>query len=143
MDSSSVRKVFSNTLNNLKQLFKPEQQLEPETETEEDVHLAARIQNPWQEELDRLVANRLDTRKDPGAEVVKTELSDLTDMARQARDQAHAECSKKAKRSGDGTVTDLKAWWGESVVTWDPDIADTLYSNQQKPESRAVKRWFR
>jgi hypothetical protein len=142
MNSSSVRKVFSNTLNNLKQLFKPEQKLEPEPETEE-VHLTARVDNPWQEELDRLVANRNEPRKDQESDAIKSELTNLTGMAQEARDQARAECSKKAKRSGDGTVTDLKAWWGESVVTWDPDIADTLYSNQHRPENRGHRRWFR
>ena len=59
MNNGNVPRVFSTTLNNLKRLFKPDQQLEPKIEPEpEQVHVAARVANPWQDQLDQLVANR-------------------------------------------------------------------------------------
>ena len=139
MNNSNVSRVFSTTLNNLKRLFKPDQQLEPaQSESEpETVHMAARIANPWQDELDRLVANRFQP-KDNFSEPINAQLSNLNQMAQEVQQKA----SHKAKRSGDGTVTDLKAWWGESVATWDPDLADTVDTIEQKQKARTLKRWF-
>ncbi|PWT96459.1 MAG: hypothetical protein C5B53_09635 [Candidatus Melainabacteria bacterium] len=136
MNNANVSRVFSTTLNNLKRLFKPDQQLEAKPEPEpEQVHVAARIANPWQDELDRLVANRFQPKE--FSEPINEQLSNLTQMAQEVQQKV----ARKAKRSGDGTVTDLKAWWGESVATWDPEIgsADTM---EQKSKTRTLKRWF-
>lgn len=136
MDSSNVSKVFSSTLNNLKRLFKPEQTLAPKPEPE-TIHVAARVANPWQDELDRLVADRFQP-KEGFAEPINEQLSNLAQIAQQEQEKV----AKKAPRNGDGTVTDLKAWWGEAVVTWDPELAKTLDTSEQKPQSRGIKRWF-
>lgn len=139
MNNGNVSRVFSTTLNNLKRLFKPDQQLEPKQDPEpEQIHVAARVANPWQEELDRLVANRFQP-KENFSEPINEQLSNLTQIAQDAQQKA---AQKKAKRSGDGTVTDLKAWWGESVATWDPELAGTVDTSEQKSKMRSLKRWF-
>jgi hypothetical protein len=138
MNSPNVSRVFSTTLNNLKRLFKPDQHLEPSPPPEpEPLHMAARIANPWQEELDQLVANRFQP-KENFAEPINAQLSNLSRLAEEVQQKA----LEKPKRTSDGTVTDLKAWWGESVATWDPDLANTVDTIEQKPQSRALKRWF-
>jgi len=140
MISGTMSRVFSTTLNNLKRLFKPDQSLKPEAE---QVYLASRVTNPWQEELDRLVADRAQG-KSRFTEPVNEQLSNLTDIAKEER-QALEEAAKanaKLKRTGDGTVSDLRVWWGESVVTWDPDLINTLDSSEQRPLRRAIRRWF-
>jgi len=136
MNNSGVSRVFSTTLNNLKRLFKPDQQLESTAPPEETVHTAQRVANPWQEQLDELVANRFQP-KDNFSEPVNEQLSNLTQMAQEEQQKV----ARKSKRSGDGTVTDLKAWWGESVATWDPELANTV-DTEQRHRTRGLKRWF-
>jgi hypothetical protein len=138
MNNGNVPRVFSTTLNNLKRLFKPDQQLEPKIEPEpEQVHVAARVANPWQDQLDQLVANRFQP-KESFSEPINEQLTNLAQMAQAEQQKA----ARKAKRSGDGTVTDLKAWWGESVATWDPEIAGSVDTIEQKRKAQTLKRWF-
>ncbi len=48
----------------------------------------------------------------------------------------------KAKRVGDGTVTDVKLWWNESVATFDALDGKNLDSSDKKPNGRPANRWF-
>ena len=50
--------------------------------------------------------------------------------------------SGKSKRIMDGTVQDIKAWYGESVGTWDPVTGAAIDSMDQRRKARAGNHWF-
>lgn len=50
--------------------------------------------------------------------------------------------SGKSKRIMDGTVQDIKAWYGESVGTWDPVNGTTVDSIEQRRKNRPANHWF-
>jgi hypothetical protein len=50
--------------------------------------------------------------------------------------------SGKSKRIMDGTVQDVKAWYGESVGTWNPGNGAAVDSIEQKRKARAGNHWF-
>ncbi len=86
--------------------------------------------NPWQEELDRLLINGIKTSDD-------TVFGDLA-----ASDSAASAQNAKTKRPSDATVKDLKAWWSESIATWEPGIAKSLDSHGQRPRTNNSAHWF-
>lgn len=47
----------------------------------------------------------------------------------------------KKNRVGDATTPDMKAWWGQSVATWDPIDEKNLDSVEQTRRPRST-RWF-
>lgn len=47
----------------------------------------------------------------------------------------------KKNRVGDATTPDMKAWWGQSVATWDPIDEKNLDSVEQIRPRRST-RWF-
>jgi len=48
----------------------------------------------------------------------------------------------KSKRIMDGTVQDIKAWYGESVGTWDPVNGTAVDSIEQRRKTRSENHWF-
>jgi hypothetical protein len=48
----------------------------------------------------------------------------------------------KSKRIMDGTVQDIKAWYGESVGTWDPVNGNAVDSIEQRRKTRSENHWF-
>ena len=99
------------------------------------------VPNPWQEDLDKLVADRF-KRTEGTAEEVQMTLEALAEAAEQAMLKKPVVNFGKPKRATDYTVPDMKVWWGESLSTWDPDMAKNVDSYDQKPQGRAHRRWF-
>jgi hypothetical protein len=91
--------------------------------------------NPWEADLARLAAERQDSEI-----IVAAAPDDVTqfvnDLAKAISKETPVEI-KKPRRRSDPTVTDLKAWWGESVATWDPDTdANSVQSDDQRNRLR-------
>ncbi len=50
---------------------------------------------------------------------------------------------KRVKRTMDGTVQDIKAWYGQALVTWDPLVNDqAVDAQEQKRRAQYANRWF-
>jgi hypothetical protein len=86
--------------------------------------------NPWQEELDRLlVGNTIN----PDSKVFMELASAGSEKVNHPR---------KPKRASDATAKDLKAWWSESIATWDPDISKSANSSGQRTRNKGSEHWF-
>jgi len=97
--------------------------------------------NPWEADLARLAAERREQ------EIVVAESPDevtqfVNDLARAISKEAPVAEVKKAKRRTDPTVTDLKAWWGESVATWDPDTDGTNVTSADQRNRLRQATWL-
>ena len=94
------------------------------------------LQHPWQNDLDHL-ANRL------GEEPCKISEKPTDEQMKKLCDDAKAVGkSTKEMASPSKTAVDLKAWWGNSVATWDPNTdAQNLDSIHQQRRPRKTK-WF-
>ncbi len=102
----------------------------------EDTGEHAVVQHPWQEDLNYL-AGRL------GQEPVKIpEKPTEEQMKKLCEDAKSTKKSTSEMASPSKTATDLKAWWGNSVATWDPNAdAQNLDSIHQQRRPRKTK-WF-
>lgn len=94
------------------------------------------VQNPWQIDLDHLAVRLgeapVKIAEKPTDEQMKKLCEDAKDTRRSTK-----EISSPSK-----TAVDLKAWWGNSVATWDPGAdAQNLDSIHQQRRPRKTK-WF-
>lgn len=94
------------------------------------------VDHPWQVDLDHL-ADRL------GEEPCKIAEKPTDEQMKKLCDDAKAARKSTKEMSSPGkTAVDLKAWWGSSVATWDPNTdAQNLDSIHQQRRPRKTK-WF-
>lgn len=100
--------------------------------------------NPWEADLARLANER---KNDVVSVTTPKEHDEITqlvnDLAKAVKkdETALGQPEQKPRRAGDGTVHDLKSWWGDSLATWDPDLNGKNVHNDQRNKARQVK-WF-
>jgi hypothetical protein len=111
--------------------------------------------NPWTRDLERLNCY---TKEESSDRTVSAEmkiqllmeqarLEKAKEVLKQQQQQQRitigdAQTVKKPKRrTCDATLTDTKAWWGQSVATWDPDDAKNLGPQGEIKHPRQHK-WF-
>lgn len=102
------------------------------------------VVNPWEADLARLAQERKNEVLSVTTPKEHDEITQLVnDLAKAVKkeDTALQPQETKPRRAGDGTVHDLKSWWGDSLATWDPDIDGKNVQNDQRNKSRQVK-WF-
>ena len=92
--------------------------------------------NPWQGTL-----KRLETHRRTSEESKSKEVKAFVDQLSQGITAPRAEKNKERRRADD-TVQDMKAWWGESVATWDTLNGKNLVSDDQRRTGRQKIRWF-
>lgn len=100
--------------------------------------------NPWEADLARLANERKNEVLSVTTPKEHDEITQLVnDLAKAVKkdETALQPQEQKPRRAGDGTVHDLKSWWGDSLATWDPDIDGKNVQNDQRNKSRQVK-WF-
>jgi len=99
-----------------------------------------RIENPWQDDLDKLVNDTL-KRKDTRLEHDQAVQSGLPiDQLMQEEKKEESAEPAPPKRVMDGTVTDVKVWWGDSLAPWADHKGKV---RQENADSKAHRRWFR
>ena len=96
--------------------------------------------NPWQGNLRRLASERTEPKLPEELDEVASFVNELKKAAGVVEPPAKE--LAKAKRVGDGTVTDFKSWWNESVATFDPLDSKNVDSIDKKPNGRPANRWF-
>jgi hypothetical protein len=101
--------------------------------------------NPWEADLARLANERknevvsITTAKEH--DEITQLVNDLAKAVKKDESAIHPP-EPKLRRAGDGTVTDLKSWWGDSLATWDPDTdGKNVTSADTRNKARQVK-WF-
>ena len=100
--------------------------------------------NPWQSNLDRLAERSPDK---PEAVSTSTEVEEqfqvLMEQAKieKIKQEAAQNLNRTDKRKADATVTDAKAWWGQSVATWEPLDGKNVDNIEQRRHPRQSK-WF-
>ena len=128
------------------------------TQAEQNDDMKIECRNPWQHNLERLA--RVETRyieEPPVAEKTDSLTSFVTDLAKATFDEENSKTeatkndspknapnSKKlANRLGDRTITDMKAWWQDSLGTTEVQAPGTAAQNAELPgRARLLKRWF-
>jgi hypothetical protein len=101
----------------------------------------ARVENPWQDDLEKLVSDNL-KRKDVRLEhdqAVQSGLPIDQLMVEEGKKEPSAEPAPP-KRTMDGTVTDVKVWWGDALAPW-ADHKGKLRT--ENADTRAHRRWFK
>lgn len=106
--------------------------------------------NPWQIDLHRLARERgLEGELLSNDETVNTQLQELKEgvkaaSTKDAKEQESQEVdeSGKPKRKTSETATDMKAWWGQAVATWDPADGKNVDSVEKKIRGPQGHKWF-
>ncbi|MFA7337397.1 MAG: hypothetical protein WC028_11480 [Candidatus Obscuribacterales bacterium] len=100
--------------------------------------------NPWQSNLDRL-AERTPEQHDPvsASTEIEEQFQVLMEQAKieKIKLEASQSLTRSEKRKADATVTDAKAWWGQSVATWEPLDGKNVDNMEQRRHPRQSK-WF-
>jgi hypothetical protein len=116
--------------------------------------------NPWKSDLDEL-AEKYGEPLTPQSETTQSQLSVLSPTSAQTEEkfkklieevnEAKQEAAEspdrivvrtlRKDRVGAETTPDMKAWWGQSVATWDPIDEKNLDSVEQTRRPRTT-RWF-
>ncbi len=98
--------------------------------------------NPWQTDLYRLAKERgLEGELLSKDETVNTQLQELKESVIEAKADADSD-SDKPKRKTSETATDMKAWWGQAVATWDPADGKNVDSVEKKIRGPQGTKWF-
>lgn len=100
--------------------------------------------NPWEADLARLANERKNEVLSVTTPKEHDEITQLVnDLAKAVKkdETTLQQPPEKSRRAGDGTVHDLKSWWGDSLATWDPDLNGKNVHNDQRNKARQVK-WF-
>ncbi|CAN5202872.1 hypothetical protein BH11CYA1_BH11CYA1_32300 [soil metagenome] len=100
--------------------------------------------NPWQSNLDRLAERAPDKHEAVSASAeVEEQFQVLMEQAKieKIKQEAAANLNRPDKRKADATVTDAKAWWGQSVATWEPLDGKNVDNVGQRRHPRQSK-WF-
>ena len=107
-----------------------------------------RPRNPFRQELYRLASERGLTMETPIENPdLQLAMKELTEEAQTlhhfkiAREQA-IEDAKRRRRKADCTSQDIKAWWGQSVATWDPEDGKNVDSIEKQSHTRQSIKWF-
>jgi hypothetical protein len=114
-----------------------------QTEPLEEVTVhPVRVNNPWQDDLDRLVQDRFQRTNQP--EEIEECIAEMTDTCTQMKEYSKAHILEEEKQrrlnTTRDTVHDLKAWWGDSLSAWEPETQQD--NPEQKSRQRAIQRWF-
>ncbi|MBZ0189427.1 MAG: hypothetical protein K8F91_24490 [Candidatus Obscuribacterales bacterium] len=120
-------------------------------------HVTSEPHHHWQSDLDHIatrtgeqpVKMRIEQEIRQQASEENREVEDnfkklFSDIKEEAKAKAERgdPLSKGRKRTnGDETAVDLKAWWGQSVATWDPIDSKNVYSARDQKSRRRAK-WF-
>ena len=100
--------------------------------------------NPWEADLARLANERKNEIVSVTTPKEHDEITALVqDLAKAVKkdETALQPAEPKPRRAGDGTVHDLKSWWGDALATWDPEIDGKNVHNDNRNKARQVK-WF-
>lgn len=101
--------------------------------------------NPWEADLARLANERknevLSVTTAKEHDEITQLVNDLAKAVKKDETALNQQTEQKARRAGDGTVHDLKSWWGDSLATWDPDLNGKNVHNDQRNKARQAK-WF-
>lgn len=117
-----------------------------------DVQPAVAVQegNPWQNNLERLAKEHGSECGDASTSGAPVE-EQFAQLIEQARMEKTKETLRKQQeilqnggirpsRAADKTVTDAKAWWGQAVVTWDPEDSKNVGFDDRRHPKKA--KWF-
>jgi hypothetical protein len=132
---------------NFPKLFSVKQPVKPEPDylanIPETPHKAAIPENVWKDDLDKLVVDKL-KRLDAQIEYEMAEQSGLPVKALLAEDedQETSDQKERPKRASDGTVNDIKVWWGEALTPWNSSAIRDLDSSKETSGTKAHKHWF-
>jgi len=114
--------------------------------------------NPWTQDLDRLACYSREEAPDSGRTATgemkiqllmeQARLEKAKEALKQQQHRLQLEepepgkpGAKRRPRTTDATITDAKAWWGQSVATWDPEDAKNLGPQGEQRHPRQHK-WF-
>lgn len=99
--------------------------------------------HPWQNSLDRLAERDNQPREVISAQTdVESQFQALMEAAKQEKLKIEAERGiGEPKRKADSTVVDAKAWWGQSVATWEPLDGKNMNTFGHHRQPRQSK-WF-
>jgi hypothetical protein len=95
----------------------------------------------WKQDLDQLVVDNL-KRKDAQLEIQHATQQGLPVQALLDEKALPKEEKEQQKRTTDGTVNDIKIWWGEALTPWNASMVRDLNSKKETPTTKAHKRWF-
>jgi len=129
-------------LASVKKLVHRSDRTSPTVNIEAPKPVITRPDNPWQDDLEKLVTDTL-KRKDVRLEHDQAVQSGLP------IDQLLEENEKKepvpgvepTRRLSDPTVTDVKVWWGDALSPWSDHTRSG--KRQTNPDARAHSRWFK
>jgi hypothetical protein len=125
----------------LKKLVQRNNKTSPTAGIEEPIVGGPRVCNPWQDDLDKLVCDTLkrrDTRLEHDQAVQRgLPIDELMVEEKPAETEKPAEPTRRVM---DGTVTDVKAWWGDALAPW---TDHTRKARQENPDGKTHRRWFR
>ena len=108
--------------------------------------------NPWQRNLERLAeqhgqalpqAREINAVEQQFNQLIEQAQLEKTKEVLRQQKEILQNGGKKARptRQNDATVTDARAWWGQSVATWDPEDGKNVTNyEQKKPNTRS--KWF-
>jgi len=100
--------------------------------------------NPWQSNLDRLAERAPDKQEAVSSSAeIEEQFQILMEQAKieKIKQEAAQNLNRGEKRKADATVTDAKAWWGQSVATWEPLDGKNVDNIEQRRHPRQSK-WF-
>ena len=107
--------------------------------------------NPWQANLEHLAKQRGDEEeKERLLSTITNQFRTLLEQTKMEKIKAGLEeqkrnlsqgQGKRLPRQQDATVTDAKAWWGQSVATWDPEDGKNVGSQLEYRHPKKAK-WF-
>lgn len=115
-----------------------------------DAATAVQEGNPWQTNLERLAIEHgaeAECAQPATPQSVEEQFQLLIEQARMEKtketlrkQQEILQNGGKRRRAQDQTVTDAKAWWGQSVVTWDPEDSKNMGMEDRRHPKKA--KWF-
>lgn len=136
---------FERLVDPMRRLFR---KTECQINTKDDGGTAA---NPWQANLEHLAKQRGDDpEKERLLSTITTQFRTLLEQTKMEKMKAELEeqkfnlsqgQTKKRPRQQDATVTDAKAWWGQSVATWDPEDGKNVGHQLEFRHPKKAK-WF-
>jgi len=105
-------------------------------------------ESPWLEGLDSRLASYVDnpmeptTYKSQAAVEAEDQLRQLCNEVQEVLDEENDRVVvRKERRQNSTTSVDLKAWWGQSVATWDP-IDEKNIDSVEQGRRRMKAKWF-
>jgi hypothetical protein len=129
------------SLASVKKLVQKNDKTSPTVEIAAPKPVPARVENPWQDDLDKLVSDTL-KRKDVRLEHDQAVQSGLPIDKLMVEEQKQTSApAEPTKRAADPTVTDVKVWWGDALAPWSDHTRNG--AREANPDAKAHRRWFR